>query len=149
MTERNPEVSCGNCVGACCRGGLAMELTLEEVSEMLKAGNRFTTLHSPVHEEGPVRTRRLLGYTIIEGMACAIVDEDTHILTAGHGLYLLREDCVFLEKGKDSPRCLAYEERPGICREFEMGGTGCLHAREDTYKTGRYPNWQPVELIEK
>ena len=39
----------------------------------------------------------------------------------------LGEPCYWLDL--DSLRCRNYEHRPRVCREFEVGGEGCLETR--------------------
>lgn len=52
-----------------------------------------------------------------------------------HGLQHMaqRDDgwCTALDR--DSMRCTIYAQRPQVCRDFAMGGTGCLIERAEWY----------------
>jgi Fe-S-cluster containining protein len=147
MSEKSTEVNCGNCVGACCRAGTWMELTLEEVARMLRAGTKVQTLHQPVDAAGTVIIQRVIDTAIVDGQPMELVEDRPVSLTAGHGLYRLLVDCAFLEVGEVGVTCTAYDDRPGLCRDFESGGEGCLEIRRATVAHGRFPDWQPVEFI--
>jgi Fe-S-cluster containining protein len=116
---------------------------------MLRARNKLKTLHQPVKKTGPVTTQQVVGLTEIAGGIGAVVYESTQTITEGHGLYVLLQDCVFLEEGTVGVQCMAYEDRPGICRDYEEGGPACLDGRAITAQNGRFPDWQPVELSTK
>jgi Fe-S-cluster containining protein len=146
----DPSISCLSCVGACCQKGTAMELTLGEAVYFLKNGNKLKTLHQPVKESGSVTLSLVAGHTIIDGQLCAIVRSEDVYLTAGHGLYELLNRCAFLEDTPIGPKCMSYEERPGVCRDFPEGGYGCQTARETVFGGGEAPpNWQPIDLSAK
>lgn len=147
--EVNDEISCSSCVGACCRKGTMQELTAREAKSFRDSGNQLRTLHRPVTHTGVVAIE--LGHTIsiIDGIPHKLKHTESMMLTAGHGVYLMENDCVFLEEVTEGPRCTSYEDRPGICRDFTVGGFGCQQVREGRFKSGDYPDWQPVELIDK
>jgi len=141
------QVSCGNCVSACCRGKTEMELTRREVRFMKEGGNKLTKLHDPVDSTGKVRVQVDTGRRIMQnGVLCKVVVEQSMILTKGHGLYRLENDCTYLETDKNSAACTVYDKRPGICRDFKVGEQGCLRGREVIHASNRFPEWQPVEL---
>lgn len=143
-------VDCGNCVGACCRTGTQMELSLDEASFMLRGGSRLKTLQQPVEEESTVNIEHVIGVVLVDGVPHSQVKTSPVTLTAGHGLYQLEGDCGYLEKGVEvGPACTAYEDRPGICHAFDVGGVACLGLRQVRSETGNYPNWRPVELTTK
>lgn len=143
-------VDCHNCIGACCRTGTQLELSLEEASFMLRGGSRLKTLHQPVEEESTVEIEHVIGIRVIDGVPHAEVMTSPVRLTAGHGLYQLEGDCGYLEKDTElGPACTAYEDRPGICHAFEVGEAACRAMRKVRYETNNYPNWQPVELTTK
>jgi Fe-S-cluster containining protein len=56
-----------------------------------------------------------------------------HRLSNGMELRFLRkqpdERCICLEGRLGNVRCSIYDERPGLCREFEPGSPDCLAAR--------------------
>lgn len=145
----NDEISCSSCVGACCRKGTMQELTAKEARFFRDNGNRLKTLYRPVTHTEVVSIE--LGHTvsIINGLPHKVVHSDFMTLTAGHGAYLMENDCAFLEDTTVGPKCTSYEDRPGICRDFTEGGFGCQQIREGRFKSGDYPDWQPVELIDK
>lgn len=126
------EISCANCkpVSACCQGG-TIELTLDEASFMLRAGNILRTIAQPenydredvfcpsasvVDDENPTHLR-LIGVS--------------HPLAAGLGRYWMLKPCVNLELTDDGgQQCSVYDKRPGTCRRFEMGGSQCVVLRQ-------------------
>jgi Fe-S-cluster containining protein len=123
-----------------------MELRLDELSHMLRGGNKLTTIVQPVKETRPVRVEEVVGTTVVQGVQCAVVRSEEMTLTEGHGWYRLENDCTYLEGKGVGAQCTAYDQRPGICKEFTEGGQGCLDAREILYDRGTFPDWQPVEL---
>lgn len=149
--ENGPEVTCGGCVGACCRKGTPMELTKYEAADLIEAGTKLKMLHRPVYSTQTVKiVRRLAEVVMVNGQPHAIEQTSPVTLTARHGLYELQGDCAYLQEGVDvGPVCTNYDNRPGICRDFEAGGEGCLDIRAARATQPRFAQWQPVEITAK
>ncbi len=97
-------VSCGNCIGACCRQGLTLSLSQEEADFLEGSGTEMVEYPGSLAHKIAVR----LG---------------------AHRLYTLQTDCGNLEINLDSGQalCAAYEDsrRPEICAKFEAGSAAC------------------------
>lgn len=103
MSETTPkEVSCQNCVGACCQGGIGMRLSHEELRFMEDGGSSLTV-------EVAARSNTD-GIYFLNG--------DCRYLTAPT-LEDARRDCSV----HDNPR------RPRVCGNFEVGSRACILAR--------------------
>lgn len=147
--EVDSRISCGDCVGACCRKNVAQELTAEEAKYFTDSGNVLTKLCEPVEFSGIHDFSYIVGYQEIGGQPHALVKTESSYLAAGHGLYMMMNDCVFLSDDQNGPICTAYEQRPGICREFIEGAYSCRVMREQKSKSGEFGDWQPIELTDK
>lgn len=66
----------------------------------------------------------LIGETNVPGW---LVDVDPQ----GNRTMRRLEDGWCAALNRDNMRCIIYESRPLICREFEMGGRDCLTARAE------------------
>ena len=117
------DVSCENCVGACCRAGI-LQLTEREAYMNRRKMNLVRQ----------VKARRYPQQVIVQ--AEGFNDEGERIpiptpMTIGrdYGLYLLPEDCGHLT---DDNKCGVYGERtrPRACLNYEVGGSACLGARQ-------------------
>ena len=132
----NPEISCDDCNAACCRGNpvLTMQLSLKEVKFMKKGGNRIQTIVEPAgHVQEKARypiganidpIRRTVRWIYLKG-------KETEPLPAGMGRYALFGECQYLETDENGHEyCGVYDNRPQVCRDFEMGGDKCQTFRE-------------------
>lgn len=117
-------VSCQNCVGACCKAGTAIQLTEREAYE----NKRKMSL------ERIVKARRYPQQIVIQaegfdesGKRIPVPTPMT--ITRDHGLYSLMEDCGHLTPDN---KCEIYDspQRPQACRNYEVGSTACLGARQ-------------------
>jgi Fe-S-cluster containining protein len=106
---------CRSCSAACCRYGVVMELTRNEVDFMMSSGvstERFDT-------EPKKGSKKQL--------ASKIFSADTK------ESYILTKDCSFLELDNDIGVmvCSIYfdESRPEICSKFKAGEYGCMSIR--------------------
>jgi Fe-S-cluster containining protein len=127
------EINCGNCTSACCRGNMVVQLTNDEVSFMLRGGNRFLTVAQsadhdreevlyPVGHETDAETGKI--------KFLALKGNEYEPLAKGLGRYILKNDCTYLEYDQDgNTYCGVYEDRPALCRDFEMGGAKCQAMR--------------------
>lgn len=108
------EINCTNCVAACCRAGMSIEMSKKERAEHEGFMKTRTTVEpQPYGRMMPTRSPSTQQMTI-------------GIVNPFHGFYLLMEDCGRL----DGNLCSVYTDRPKACRAFEMGGPGCLAARK-------------------
>ena len=123
------EINCKNCQAACCRANEIVSLTLEEASFMLRGGNKLITVAQPSdHDREKVLYPR--GHELDEETGRIIFfaekGNEYEPLAAGLGRYVLTTDCAYLrtdESGWDY--CGAYDERPKVCSDFEVGGEKC------------------------
>lgn len=136
------EISCQNCQAACCKGNLIINLTLEEASFMLRIGNKLITVAQPADYD---RTDVIypLGYeadyqgNVIEWYTNP--ENPNEPLAAGFGRYFLLGSCKYIQRSPEGwEHCGAYDQRPKVCRTFEIGSPKCLYFRNK--------NNQPVEF---
>jgi len=64
-----------------------------------------------------------------------------HHSRSGLELHLMRRDagtdrCVALAGPLAQCRCIIYDRRPALCREFAAGSPDCLEARQRVYRVG-------------
>ena len=129
------EISCENCTSACCRADTLVELTLEEVSLLIRGGTKLLTVAMPSpHDRDDVIYPIGHEYDPDTGNRAWILEKARPFepLAANMGRYILATDCAYVgtnEVGQSI--CTIYEERPAICREFEMGGDKCQRIREN------------------
>jgi Fe-S-cluster containining protein len=123
------EVSCQNCTAACCKGPEIMELNSEDYTFMKRGGNILLTIAEPVnHDRGDIL--KPIGINFDRGTAILAEDHEYELLKAGLGRYMLLGECVYLETTTEGlEQCGVYENRPAMCRSFEMGGDMCRHIR--------------------
>lgn len=103
------EVSCANCIGACCTKGITMDLTAEEADFMREKGTHLTEI-VPAHKAGPPWKRR-----------------------QENAQFRLEADCGNLMRDAKTGQmvCAVYEDprKPKICDDFSVGGYGCRTIR--------------------
>lgn len=123
------ELSCRNCSAACCKGPETMELTADEHAFMIRGGSAFLTIAEPANHE---RTDVMYpaGVQVDEESSTVkiLVREGTEFepLAAGFGRFILWGSCGYLKTSNGGwEYCGAYDEKPGICGSFEMGGANC------------------------
>jgi Fe-S-cluster containining protein len=142
----NPEVSCQNCVAACCKGNLLLGLKLEEASFMIKGGNKIETVEWPVNYDRD-NVIYPYGYEIDKnGNKFWLVDPEkpTEPLKADLGRFMLIGSCKYLETDTDGREyCGVYNERPDVCREFVVGAEKCLMLREEYGVAVPFPTTKP------
>jgi Fe-S-cluster containining protein len=129
------EVSCQNCVAACCKGNplLTMQLSTEEVAFMRAGGNVFQTVAEPAdHDRDDViypvgmqvyPDRGTFQWQVERG-------REHEPLPAGFGRYALVGACKYLETDANGwERCSVYDQRPAVCRNFQLASPKCLTFR--------------------
>lgn len=127
--------NCQNCQAACCRGYplLIMSLADEELVFMNRGGNRFQTIEKPAgHDRENVRYPAGAYIYPEKGTIQYIYEagRSTEPLPANYGRYALLGDCQYLATDQNGwEYCSVYEERPQVCRDFEMGSPKCLSLR--------------------
>lgn len=125
------EIACTNCVAACCKGDplLVMQLTKEELSFMARSGNQFQKIESPKPYDRddvryPIGARINPGRRTLNFMYKASSEYEP--LPANYGRYALIGACKYLATDDNGwEYCSVYDERPGACQDFEMGGEKC------------------------
>lgn len=130
------EVACNNCEGACCKGAplLIMELSADELQFMEAGGNTLLTIAKPTDSDRANVIYPLSMQTNRErGTFNWLVDPDNMYqpLLANFGRYALVGTCRYLAPsllGFDY--CSVYDDRPGVCRNFQVGSDKCLLLRD-------------------
>jgi uncharacterized protein (TIGR03083 family) len=122
MSETPPEISCENCVAACCKAPVYMQLSRAEHER-----------HSPPMElEVVVEPRRYpqrveLGFkTSGPGDSRAVSPKRYLQIPSGFGMFELKSGCPNLT---ENDRCSIYADRPQCCRDLAVGSLECLRAR--------------------
>jgi len=101
---------------------------------MLRGGNKLLTVAQPVDHD-----REGVFYPVAHRIDDKNPSAKTFILeknreyeplAAGLGRYVLPNDCTYLRTSDDGREyCGAYEDRPAVCRDFEVGGNKCQFTR--------------------
>ena len=104
-------VSCENCVAACCKAPIYMQLSNKEY----KRHRARMDLEVVVAPNKINQTRIRPDGRVLE-------------IPIGQGLYELRSGCANLS---EEYRCSIYPERPRCCRELQVGSAECLRARRN------------------
>lgn len=109
--SNNGDVSCGDCVSACCRQGVIMPLSQDEASFMRETGTELEPHAAPAIDGKFSRKERRLKFAY----------------------YQMASDCGNLEIPEDGGPgvCSAFDnpERPVICGEFKTGSFCCRALR--------------------
>jgi len=113
MSESLPEVSCENCVAACCKAPTYMQLTADEYKKHGKTMDLRVIVKPTRYAQRVASPRAEGGYLQLRGDS---------------GLFELQSGCANLDEHN---RCSIYASRPGCCRDFEVGSSACLRARRD------------------
>lgn len=110
-----------------------MSLTEEEYQMMVEAGTELKTIAEPVDYDRddvlyPAGWRidlekRTMQMEVERG-------REYEPLAAGLGRYTMWGTCGNLTEILGVEQCGIYEERPQVCRDFEMGGPKCLLIRQ-------------------
>ena len=144
------ESLCTSCTSECCKD-IRLELSLEEVEHLRKAGTNLLLVMSEYVEFAPdnpgkilVDGRRKKLHTILDnpenpGEFMRALSTLRHLigLRPGDDLYEIDGSCGYIS----SQGCSAYDSRPSVCREFPMGSEACVRIR------ARAGISTPVELI--
>jgi Fe-S-cluster containining protein len=137
------EVSCQNCTAACCKGPEIMEMDAKDAKFMRDGGNLLAAIAEPVDYDRD-DVLKPIGMNFEKGTVVVADGQEYEPLKAGLGRYMLLGDCVYLETTPEgSQQCGVYENRPAICRGFEMGGDKCRTIRVNTgvdEPTEEFPN---------
>jgi Fe-S-cluster containining protein len=140
------EVSCQNCTAACCKGPEIMEMNAEDAEFMRAGGNLLASIAEPVDYDRS-NVLKPIGMNFKRGTAIVADGQEYEMLRAGLGRYMLLGDCVYLETTPEGlEQCGVYDDRPGMCRDFEMSGDKCRQIRVTAgvdEPTESYPDlWQ-------
>jgi len=113
MSESTAEISCENCVAACCKAPMTMWLTADEHKVHGKAMDLQIIAKPRRYEQRIQGSGPNAGFTRVP---------------AGLGVFELKSDCSNLDA---HDRCSAYATRPQCCRDFTVGSPACRAARRD------------------
>jgi uncharacterized protein (TIGR03083 family) len=111
MAEPLPEIACENCVAACCKAPVFMQLTQKEFDR-----------HHPKMDLRVIKNPLVFAQRV----ELPEVAAEPQVVQPGYGLFLLASGCANLDKEN---RCSVYDDRPGCCRAYELGSAACLGAR--------------------
>jgi uncharacterized protein (TIGR03083 family) len=122
MSETPPEISCENCVAACCKAPVYMQLSRAEHKR-----------HSPPMElevvveprRYPQRVEREFETSAPSGSR-AVSPKRYLEIPSGFGIFELKSGCPNLT---ENDRCSIYADRPQCCRDLAVGSLECLRAR--------------------
>ena len=104
--ETVKHVSCGDCIGACCRGGMILPLTDVEARHLADNGTKL------------IRVSTALGFF-----------RGRFGKSSGSSEYLLDEDCTFYNQQTNECEAFDSPERPRVCSDFPVGGEVCRSER--------------------
>ena len=120
MSDSLDDITCENCIAACCRAPVNMALSAVEFKRHSKTMDlkeiakpklyaQHVKIPAPAAPDGSARTR------IVE-------------TSAGYGLFRLQTGCANLDQNF---RCSVYQTRPDCCRTFELRSPMCLQVRRE------------------
>lgn len=118
-----PEVSCDNCVGACCRAAAGIVLSDIERSRHRKAMTLKTIVKPKPHEQ----QFAMGGMEQLSADGQRQAGHTQFRIPKYHGFHILLTDCGYLSP--DDFTCQNYDERPDACIQYEVGSPECLAAR--------------------
>lgn len=108
-TVGGDNISCANCVGACCVAGTGLELTKSERDFLREGGTEL----APYRHDMFDKVRVGLGI--------------------GSARFVMESDCGFLSEPNETGQrdCTAYEDpsRPEVCDSMGVGSTACQAMR--------------------
>jgi Fe-S-cluster containining protein len=150
------EVSCDNCVAACCRAGQSIMLNALEYQQHRRAMTLKRLLKAESH-----RQEVAVDMWRVDEKGKQVAAPGSLSIPPHHGFYVFLTDCGNLgpcsQEGAENRRCGVYDDRPGACRRFEMGSEACLstrakygldgHEARDTLQRGeplRFKGWQQL-----
>lgn len=110
-----------------------MSLTEEEYRQMVAAGSELKTIAEPVdYDRDDVVYPAGWAIDPQKGTMRMMVEKgrETEPLAAGLGRYTLWGSCGNLTEILGVEQCGIYDNRPQVCRDFEMGGPKCLLLRQ-------------------
>ena len=125
------EISCENCQAACCKGNplLIMQLTAEEREFMGRPGNILQRVADPVpYDRDDVIYPAGMQINQERGTLSWLAEagREYEPLPANYGRYALVGACKYLETDENGwENCGVYEERPEVCRNFEVASPKC------------------------
>ena len=143
----NGEVSCSNCVGACCTNSVLV-LSVREALLLSFAKTELKPLLPPFTNTEPTEEELAQGAITSWGDPRSIAELEARLQTTetprlrelwkgiitqarrmqpGDGLFALVGRCGLLD---ENDRCSAYEVRPRVCQSFAVGSENCLDFRQ-------------------
>ncbi len=123
-----PEITCDNCVAACCRAGFSAQFTDLEASDFRRDTPLYAhTKPKPYKQDIPVTKIEL------DRNGHPALFQDTMSVPKHHGMYVFLTNCGRLgepaTEGQENRLCGQYETRPTACRNFAAGSPACLSIR--------------------
>jgi Fe-S-cluster containining protein len=106
-----------------------MEMNAKDAKFMRDGGNLLAVIAEPEDFDRDDIIKPI-GMNFEKGTVVVADGQENESLKAGLGRYMLLGDCVYLQTTPDGlQQCGVYEDRPSMCREFEMGGDKCKTIR--------------------
>lgn len=128
------EINCHNCIGACCRGPITMDLSNQELEFMRRPGAILQTVVGPdtIYREQARYPYDYIVDDVKETIRFLLDPSDPYKpLPAGVGRYMLIGKCGYLKEDEDGwEYCSAYEQRPQVCKDFVEGSLSCQEVRQ-------------------
>lgn len=114
------EISCSDCQATCCGKGQTMTLSDPEVAFLKFSGTLL-------NQKGIAKPYRNW-YRWVDTQ----FEPEIRMIVQAFGNYNLSNRCGYVIEEGGLFRCGVHEDnrRPEICRDFEVGGEGCLYIRE-------------------
>ncbi|MBC7581796.1 YkgJ family cysteine cluster protein [Aeromicrobium sp.] len=132
------EIACNTCSGVCCIGPRALELTDAERDQLAAAGTALIQIVIAAKHTRPAAPYPAAGIPLNPErpdifQRRMLAAGETAPLKANHGLHIMLGRCGNLVRDDSTGQevCGAYDDRPGICREFEEAGPRCAEMRQE------------------
>ena len=129
------EISCQNCVAACCKGDpfITMQLSADEAEFMRECGNALQTIVEPADYDQPDARYPIGGRVYLDRGTIQYIynkERPTEPLPAGFGRFALIGACKYLRTDEVGHEyCSVYDQRPEVCRNFPVGSEKCQSFR--------------------
>lgn len=121
QSDEPVEISCDNCVGACCKAAATLILNKDETYRHRRAMTTKVLLRPKDYPQQYPIDQEVLDKSGNRGKQRVMMP-----VPRNYGLHILLTDCGNLT---DDYRCGVYEDRPGACVNYEVGSEPCLAAR--------------------
>ncbi len=142
--ETNTDISCANCVAACCRAGATLMMTKDEASQHRRAMQTKVLMRPKDYPQ-----RMPLDQSVLDEDGNRVRKRVMAAIPRKYGFYILLTDCGHIAEDFS---CNDYENRPESCRSYEVGSEACLDARatfglDGHEQTAQFNPDKPITVI--